>query len=277
MPEIRQNATWRSLPGPTYAELGHRDTIDWHYHDVHQLVYPSSGVLAISAAAGTWAVPPQRAVWIPAGVPHAHQAHGPTQMRTLAFPTARAIPAAPDGDPPLPASPAVLAVSPLLREIIVALAPGCPALSGDGPPYTARQRANMERVALDQLRRVDQLPLRLPALADDRLRAIAAFLRADPADDRTLAQFGTVVGASERTLSRLFRQDAGMSFPQWRTQFRLQHALMLLADGTPVTTTAVACGWSNPSAFIETFRRAFGATPGKFYVPPVELRLKVVP
>jgi AraC-like DNA-binding protein len=56
-----------------------------------------------------------------------------------------------------------------------------------------------------------------------------------------------------------------MSFPQWRTQFRLQHALVLLADGTPVTTTALACGWSNPSAFIEAFRRAFGATPGRFY------------
>jgi AraC-like DNA-binding protein len=32
-----------------------------------------------------------------------------------------------------------------------------------------------------------------------------------------------------------------------------------------VTTTALACGWSNPSAFIETFRRCFGATPRKFY------------
>jgi AraC-like DNA-binding protein len=81
-----------------------------------------------------------------------------------------------------------------------------------------------------------------------------------------LAAFGLAVGASERTLSRLFRQQAGMSFPQWRTQFRrLQHALVLLADGTPVTTAALACGWSNPSTFIETFRRAFGATPGKFY------------
>lgn len=74
-----------------------------------------------------------------------------------------------------------------------------------------------------------------------------------------------VVGASERTLSRLFRQEAGMSFPQWRTQFRLQHALVLLADRTPVTNTALASGWSNPSAFIETFRRSFGVTPGKFY------------
>src|SRR5581483_2129224 len=117
MPETRHDVAWRELTGPTYSELGHRDTIGWHYHDVPQLVYPSSGVLAISAAAGTWVVPPQRAVWIPARVPHAHRAHGPTQMRTLAFPAAPA-------DPPLgpgPADPAVLAVSPLLREIIIAL------------------------------------------------------------------------------------------------------------------------------------------------------------
>ena len=51
------------------------------------------------------------------------------------------------------------------------------------------------------------------------------------------------------------------------TPFRLQHALVLLADRTPVTTTALACGWSNPSAFIDTFRRAFGTTPGRFYSP----------
>jgi AraC-like DNA-binding protein len=252
MSQTRHVAEWRELTGPTYAELGHRDTIDWHYHDVHQIVYPSSGVLAISAAAGTWVVPPQRAVWIPPGVPHAHQAHGPVQMRTLAISSAAV-------DQPLPAGPAVLEVTPLLREIIVALT------SGDGTPYTARQRATMEQVALDQLRRVDQLPVGLPTPADDRLRAIDALLRADPADERTLAELGVMVGASERTLSRLFRQETGMTFPQWRTQFRLQHALVLLANRTSVTTTALACGWSNPSAFIETFRRAFGASPGKFY------------
>jgi AraC-like DNA-binding protein len=253
MPETRQDAQWLELAGPTYVELGHRDTIAWHFHDVQQLVYPSSGVLAISAAAGTWIVPPQRAVWIPARVPHAHRAHGPVQMRTLAFSPSSA------GDLPLAADPAVLEVSPLLREVIVALT------SADCTSYTARQRATMEQVALDQVRRVSQLQVRLPALADDRLRAVAAILRADPADDRTLAELGTVVGASERTLSRLFRQETGMTFPQWRIQFRLQHALVLLADRTPVTSTALACGWSNPSAFIETFRRSFGVTPGKFY------------
>jgi hypothetical protein len=86
MSQTRQDAEWRALTGATYVELGHRDTIDWHYHDVQQIVYPSSGVLAISADA--------------------------------------------TADPPLPADPAVLAVSPLLREVIVALS------SGDGTPYT---------------------------------------------------------------------------------------------------------------------------------------------
>jgi AraC-like DNA-binding protein len=254
MPENRQvtDAPRHQLTGPTYQELGHRDMIDWHYHGLAQLVYPSRGVLAISTALGTWIVPPQRAVWIPARVAHAHQAHGPTQMRTLAFPASV--------DPLGLDNPAVLTVSGLLREIIVALT------SPADPVYTARQRADLERVALDQVRRVDQLPVLLPALADDRLRAVAGFFRQDPADDRTLAEFGAAVGASERTLSRLFRQEAGLSFPQWRTQFRLLHALVLLAAGTSVTGTALTCGWSNPSAFIEAFHHAFGGTPGRFFM-----------
>lgn len=53
-----------------------------------------------------------------------------------------------------------------------------------------------------------------------------------------------------------------MTFPQWRTQLRLYHALRMLADGVPVTSVAQRCGWSSTSAFIDVFRRAFGYTPG---------------
>jgi AraC-like DNA-binding protein len=75
---------------------------------------------------------------------------------------------------------------------------------------------------------------------------------------------GKEIGASERTLARLCRADLGMSFPQWRTQLRLHHALVLLADDTPVTVVAHRCGWSSASAFIDVFRRAFGHTPGTY-------------
>ena len=87
-------------------------------------------------------------------------------------------------------------------------------------------------------------------------------LRDDPAGGRSLAGLGRQVGASERTLSRLFRSDLGMSFLQWRTQLRLYRALHLLGDDEPVTSVAHRCGWSSASAFIEAFRRAFGETPG---------------
>ncbi|GAA2766876.1 hypothetical protein GCM10010103_59170 [Streptomyces paradoxus] len=108
-----------------------------------------------------------------------------------------------------------------------------------------------------------QQPLRLPAPVDPRLAAVCALVHADPADVRTLAQLGAATGVGERTLSRLFRGEFGMTFPQWRTQSRLYHALRMLAEGLPVTTVAHRCGWSSASAFIDVFRRSFGYTPGR--------------
>jgi len=249
--------TRRSLSGSTRSELAHRQTIDWHDHAVHQLIHPSRGVLAVSTEAGGWIVPPHRAVWIPAGAAHAHRAHGPTLMRTLAFDRAM--------DPIRVDRPTVLAVSPLLREVIISLT----SLDGTGAEAD-RRRGNLRQVAFDQLQQVDTLPLHLPSPADERLRDIAALLHADPADQRNLAAFGAAVGAGERTLSRLFRRETGMSFPQWRTQLRLHHSLVLLASGASVTAVAADCGYSSTSAFIESFRHAFGTTPGRYRQPTAD-------
>ncbi|WUI02417.1 helix-turn-helix transcriptional regulator [Spirillospora sp. NBC_00431] len=233
--------------------LAHRERVGWHDHEHDQLAYPSHGVLEVSTDAGMWVVPPHRAVWLPAGVPHSHRAHGPTQLRTVNFTP---------GEPAF-GGPTVLAVSPLLREVIIALT------AEDG--LAVRPRRNLERVALDQLRRVEELPLHLPVPVDDRLRSIAAALADDPADRRTLAEFGRAAGASERTLSRLFRQETSMTFPQWRAQVRLHHALILLATGASVTGVAAACGYAGPSAFIEAFRHAFGTTPGRVASRPADM------
>ena len=208
----------------------------------------------MSVPMGDRVVPPHRAVWIPAGVAHAHRAHGPTRMLTLAFRE--------PVNPPRLDRPTVLVVTPLLREVIVSLTTDLAEAEG-----TAQQRYNLERVALDQLRGVDALALHLPSPAAGRLRGLAVLLHGDPADQRTLAEFGAVVGASERTLSRLLRRETGMSFPQWRSQLRLHHPLTLLAAGSSVAFVATACGYGGPSAFIEAFRHAFGTTPGRYRLP----------
>ncbi|MFI7521159.1 AraC family transcriptional regulator [Micromonospora globbae] len=220
--------------------------IDAHRHDDHQIVYARRGVLTVTTSAGTWVAPATRAIWVPAGTVHAHQAHGELELHLVGLPATE--------NPLALDVPTVLAVSPLLRELIVAFT--------RSPDDDSPERARLRAVLLDQLRASPQQPLHLPTPASPLLRAVCDILRADPADGRTLAQLGREVGASARTLSRLFRADLGMTFPQWRTQLRLHVALVLLAERTPVTAVAHRCGWSSASAFIDVFRRTFGHTPG---------------
>jgi len=245
MPETRQ----ATLPGWVFGRrLAAGERIKIHRHEQPQLVYPAEGLLAVTTSRGTWIAPPHRAVWIPARADHCHQSYANTDMRALLFDPGTAA-----GQR---AEPAVIAVSGLLRELILAL-------TGTARrPQPARRR--LEQVTLDQLLESPEQPLHLPEPSDDRLRAITALLHADPAARSTLAQLGHTVGASERTLSRLFRTELTMSFHQWRTQLRIHHALMLLADGHSVTYAAAACGWANPSSFIDAFTRTVGQTPGRY-------------
>jgi AraC-like DNA-binding protein len=236
------------LGGPQLEHLRHRERIDWHDHAEQQLVYPSSGLLIVSTRGGSWVVPPQRAVWLPAAVAHAHQAYGATQLRTVAFGV--------HVNPLGLTQPTVLSVSRLLRELIIALT--------DDPARPLDEQRDLKRVALHQLRPAPALQFHLPQPGDERLRDVTAILAEDPGSDRTLAELGRAVGAGERTLSRLFRAETGMTFPQWRAQLRLHHSLTLLASGLSVTATAITCGYSTPSAFTAAFHATFGTTPGTY-------------
>ncbi|MEV4266876.1 helix-turn-helix transcriptional regulator [Kribbella sp. NPDC049584] len=247
------------------ATIGHRPIeagggIEAHWHDRHQIVYAGRGVLSVTTDAGSWVAPATRAIWIPAGTLHQHRAYGETTLHTVGL----------EENPLELEAPSALVVSSLLRELLLAYTSdeeegGAGAPSGSAARLQRGKSAERERlrgVLLDQLQRSDQRATYLPAARDPRLAAVCEQLRRDPADRRTLAELGWEVGASERTLSRLCKAELGMSFPQWRTQLRLHEALILLADGESVTRVAHRTGWASASAFIDTFRRAFGHTPG---------------
>lgn len=239
----------RHLPvAPTKAtEHGSGAYIDRHRHDQHQLVYVSRGVLAVQTEAGGWVAAADRAVWVPAGCWHEHRFHGASAFHTVGFPIA---------DPPLPAgAPTVVAVSALLRELLVACT------DADLPHA---EEVRLRAVIRDRLHRAPQEPVQLPIARDGRLAA-ACVLVADRLDEpRTLSSLARDAGASERTLARLFRAEFGMTYPQWRTNVRVYRAMILLAGGLPVTTVAHRCGFATPSSFVDTFRRATGQTPGVY-------------
>ena len=266
MSAIRQAPALHTPPPLTRRLLAHLDRVEPHFHTDNQIIYPSSGVLTVTTRTGICVVPPRRALWLPVGQPHAFQAWGDAQVCAVLLPS--------DVNPLGLDRPTLLAVSPLMREVLIALTEPEPEPEPE-PEVESGPRAEAERgsrpraerlraVLFDELEPAAVDPVLLPEPRDDRLRAIAALLHEDPADDRSLAEFGRVVGAGERTLSRLFRAELGMGFPQWRGQLRLLHAAIRLLGGQTVQRVAYDCGYSSPSAFVAAFRRAFGTTPGQY-------------
>ena len=249
MPETRQSS---SPPPESPAQGGgwlpHGFQLETHRHAEGLLVYAATGALATTTERGTWVAPANRATWTPPGFDHSHRFYGRTDARIVAIPASLC--------DALLAYPAVFTVSPLLREALLALT--------DRPEIRPGSFERLRAVVIDELAETPEQSLHLPEPRDDRLRTVTDLLHSDPGRSATLVELGRAAGASERTLSRLFHTELGMSFHRWRTILRIHHALVHLSDGRSVTDTATECGWSNPSSFIDAFTEVVGQTPGRY-------------
>ncbi len=222
-----------------------------HFHDRDQLVYASRGVMTVRTPNGTWVVPPHRAVWIPAEIPHTITMSGLVAMRTLYLKPRLA--------KGLPRDCCVINVSTLLKELILY------ACTLRTLRRSVKWQTHLVAVILHQLEAVQTIPLQLPHLSDPRLVRIAEILMSDPRDSRTLARLCKRTGAGKRSVERLFQQEIGMTFGKWRQQLRLMQGMRLLAEGAKVTHAALESGYSTPSAFTSMFRKALGTTPSSYF------------
>ena len=225
--------------------------IPFHSHPRAQLLYAVAGVMTVTTSKGTWVVPPQRGVWIPPMIEHQIVTSGQLSMRTLYIKK--------DAVPGLPVDCCVVNVTPLLRELILYMVDLPISYPLGGP----EQR--IVAVVFDQIQSLSVVPLNLPTLKDTRLQMIHKALLEDPASSFSLEQWSPQVGASTRTLARIFRNETGMSFREWRQQFKLLEALKYLANNMPVTTVAMTLGYESVSAFIHMFKKALGKTPRDYF------------
>ncbi len=221
---------------------------DWHTHPDHQLAWAASGVLTVRTAAAAWVLPPTRALWIPAGLPHETLSAGTATMRTLYV--------RPDLCPIEWRDCVPVVASPLLAELIGYL---------EDATIDTAQRARAEALLVDLVQPVTMTTIDVRMPKEERASQVASALSADPADDRTLAEWGREVGASGRTLARAFLADTGLPFGRWRALLRLRAAMVPLAAGEAVSTVGRAVGYESTSAFVAAFRRETGVTPAAYF------------
>lgn len=227
-----------------------------HFHDQDQLVYACRGVMTVRTTEGIWVVPTQRAVWIPAKIPHGIKMSGAVSMRTLYLKPRLAR--------RLPRTCCVVNVSPFLRELILHLC-----------TFQALSRkviihAHLIDILIDQLETIQSIPLQVPNPRDPRAIRVARVLLSHPSDQRPLEEICKTAGASKRTVERLFQLETQMTFGKWRQHLRLMEAMRLLAEGEKITHAALEAGYSTPSAFISMFKRILGTTPGRYFENPGE-------
>ncbi len=226
-----------------------------HSHERAQLIYATAGTMRVATDDGVWVVPPQRTLWMPAGVRHSIVMSGDVSMRTLYL---RA-----DAAAGMPGTCRVLPVSALLRELIIR-ATELPLQYDEAGPA-----GHLVGLLLAELHGLGSLPLQLPMPRDARLRRLCEKLLAAPGDARTLAQWARLANASPRTLARLFVAETGFTFGAWRQQARVLEAMGRLGSGEPVTQVALDLGYESVSAFSAMFRRAAGASPSEYrHRPP---------
>jgi AraC-like DNA-binding protein len=158
----------------------------------------------------------------------------------------------------LPLEPRILALSPLLKEIVVRMMTWV-----EHPEVDAAKRRLID-VLYDEICSASQIDLHLPVPRDPALKRLATRLAEGPKASKDLATLAREVGLSERSLFRNFQKVTGLSPGQWRRQMQVLRSLELLVEGRSVTETSLEVGYESVGAFIRAFRQTVGVTPAVY-------------
>lgn len=227
------------------ATLGDHDS-GLHQHRRGQLLFTRQGCTRITLAQQLCLLPPSRAAWIPPGVSHRAVMQHSVDYRSI-YLTAEVC-------AELPQHVCVIEVSPLLRAVLEPIA-----TADFDTDWQQGKFAHLLGLCLSEIAEAAQQPMLLPLPRDKRLAPLLTTPERLPPEMQTLEQ---QIGASSRTIGRIFQRDTGMSYQQWRQQWRLMRAMELLATGRSLSYCGFELGFASDSAFIAFFKSMTGSTPG---------------
>jgi AraC-like DNA-binding protein/mannose-6-phosphate isomerase-like protein (cupin superfamily) len=217
-------AFWRGARPPALA---------MHFHDEAQITLMLSGCRAFDVGGAIFHVACQRALFVPAGMPHRSALDGRGDAACLNIYLA-ATPSDPDRPLLFDAADGVFSAQagdvPALLQAIDRMLPG--------PVHmAAARRATTPRSSTHGLSFEDSRPI------------------GQVARDQALSREG---------FSRRFRRVVGMPPHAYRLAGRLNEARRRLREDVPVAHIAADLGFSDQSHFGRLFRRAFGVSPARY-------------
>lgn len=227
------------------AQMGLHDSGE-HTHEMGQLLFTQQGCIRISLENKISLLPPGRVAWIPPFIQHRAQMRASVGYRSVYLNQ--------DYSAQISSNVSILKVSPLLRELLEIIA-----LTSFDSDWKEGRLANLIPVFIDELQSATTEPTLLSFPQDRRFNGLDMELLPPPLN--ILAQ---TIGASEKTISRIFLRETGMTYQAWRQQWRFIKALELLALDKPYYYITQELGLASDSAFISFFRKMSGCTPREY-------------
>ncbi len=229
-----------------------------HHHNWGQLVFSDVGVIRVSTPDSTHLIPPNHGLWIPPNMEHAATLLEHAKLFSVYLISRK------DADSEL-MSPEVWStcqafkVSTLLHELIVKLSEN-----------TEGNCSRKEYLAIctliwGELKLARPLSLGVALPKEKRLKTLCNTFLDSPSPSISLKSLCQHSGVSLSTASRLFQNELGISFSQWRQQVILANALALAAQKMPINQIAYELGYSSPSTFSAIVTRMVGVPPKIFF------------
>ncbi|UXH77566.1 helix-turn-helix transcriptional regulator [Roseateles amylovorans] len=224
-----------------------------HTHDAGQLTFAASGMVQVHTDDGRWLVPPQLAVWVPAGAAHRVEALTDAELWIVHWQQAAVL----EWAPPtlLDRRAFALRIGPLLRALLEA------AFATELAPDKTEL---VIRLMLHELTETADAPTFLPWPVSPVGRRMAELAFADPRNRLSFSELASRAATSVRSASRVFPAETGLTFKTWRQRARIVRAIDRLARGEPIARVSQESGFASAAAFSFAFRQVTAMAPTEF-------------
>jgi AraC-like DNA-binding protein len=221
--------------------------LQWHFHDMHKLLYAFEGAIEVESTRGRNLIPPQLAAWIPAEVPHCTSIHGVRWVSVFFTPGM-----VPDCERRV----RTVIVSPLMREMLRESM----RWPLDAPVSRVRSNFFDAMGALCEEWIDVEARLFLPTSKEARVKRALDYT--SKRMDLSVSEICHHAGISMRSLRRHLKSETGMTWEVYRHRCRLLRAISLLTEtAEPMGEIAARCGFESPSGFAKAFRHAMAEAP----------------
>ncbi|WP_432354485.1 AraC family transcriptional regulator [Agrobacterium sp. rho-13.3] len=227
-----------------------------HSHEEAQLTFAASGMVQVHTDEGRWLVPPQLAVWIPAGVLHRVEVLTDAELWMVHWEPSAAQSWAP---PTQLDRPFTLRVTPLMKSLLDAAFS-----SGIGPDKAEL----VARLMLHELTETVHAPTFLPLPISPVGKRVADLAFEDRQNRLNVEELASRAATSVRTLSRLFPVETGLTLKSWRQRARIVQAMDWLARGNAIADVSAEFGFASTASFSCAFRQVTAMTPTMFIGVP---------